>query len=450
MSAQEVTGSKRSRLLLPVVLLAVFVMPISISGTSVALPSISQDLGSSPTLLQWVINGFNVASAIFMLVWGIASDRIGYKATFVFGVVIMAAANVVSAVAPSLILLDVGRIIAGVGGAAVFAGAAAIMSNAFSGAARGRAFAFFGTTIGLGLALGPTISGALTSAFGWRGVFGAFVVVTIVSLLGAGTLPKIRPERVAGQKAVDFTLLRNKHFLAFALVPVAQAVGYVTLLSYLPVALSAVKDFSPGTAGLFMLPATVPVFVAPVIAGQLIKRVRWIGPLTMINAALIGLVLGDLGMLLLRPDLGTGAIIVPMILLGFGFGFPVGLVDGEALAAVPARSSGTAAGVVNFMRLGSEAVVVGGFAIVMTALIGATLQNDALTRSTAAGIFGHGDAYAAAFHPVVIGLAAVTLILTVLVNVLHRAHGAAVNAQEGGDAETGLAEPPEIRADIVI
>ena len=59
-----------SNLVLPVILLAVFVMPMGISGTAVALPRIADDLGSSPTLLQWVINGFNAAFAIFTLFWG--------------------------------------------------------------------------------------------------------------------------------------------------------------------------------------------------------------------------------------------------------------------------------------------------------------------------------------------------------------------------------------------
>ncbi|MEU7881618.1 MFS transporter [Microbispora bryophytorum] len=430
-----------SKLFLPIVLLAVFVMPISISGTAVAIPAISHDLGDNPAGLQWVINGFNAAFAIATLLWGVLSDRIGYKATFVTGVVIILGASILSAVSNTLPLLDFGRILAGVGGAAIFTGGGALLSNAFSDAKRARAFAFFGTTIGLGVALGPTISGGLVEWIGWRGVFGLFAIVMILSLLASPVVPSIRHERVPGQKAVDFSLLKNKLYLAMVLVPVASAVGYVTVLSYLPVALSAVRGQSAGTAGLYMLWMTVPVLIGPMLASALISRFKAIGPMTMINIALVSMVLGDVGLLLLSPDNSVWALVIPMILLGFGFGFPIGLLDGEALAAVPARSSGTAAGVLNFMRLGSEAIVVGAYAAVLAALLRADIPDAAAARATAAGLPGHALQYASAFHLIVAVMAVVTALLVVVINVLHRSH-------RNGTADTlPFEEALELRVD---
>src|SRR4051794_7807294 len=81
-----------SALLLPAILLAVFVIPMSISGSAIALPGIADDLGASPAGLQWVINGFNVAFAVFGLVWGVASDRLGYRSTYRIGLIIVLAA----------------------------------------------------------------------------------------------------------------------------------------------------------------------------------------------------------------------------------------------------------------------------------------------------------------------------------------------------------------------
>ena len=425
-------------MLLAVVLVSVFVMPISISGTAIAIPAISDDLGTSPAELQWVINGFNAAFALATLIWGVLSDRIGYRSTFVAGLATILAASVVSTVATNLIVLDVGRIVAGIGGAAVFTGAAAILSNTFAGAERGRAFALFGTTIGLGLALGPTISGGLVAGVGWRGVFALFGVVMIVALLGSPAVPYVGHEREPGQKAIDFSLLGNRKFLAMVLVPVAAAIGYVTVLSYLPVALSAVHDMSAGTAGLFMLPMTIPVLVGPVAASYLISRFDRVGPMTMMNAALLALVVGDVGLLLLGPDIPLPWLVIPMILLGFGFGFPIGLVDGEALAAVNARSSGTAAGVLNFMRLGSEAVVVGAYAAVIAALLRSHISDPEVARKTAAGAAGHADTYATQFHIVVVAMAALTGILTALINALHRAHGRAELAREKVATEASI------------
>jgi predicted MFS family arabinose efflux permease len=344
-------------------------MPISISGTAVALPPIAHDLGSDPTLLQWIVNGFNAAFALATLIWGVLSDRIGYRATFVLGSALMVVASAVSAVAPNLATLDIGRALAGIAGAAVFTGSSAILSNAYGPKARARNFAIFGSTIGLGVALGPTIAGLLASWIGWRGLFVVFGLFVAAALCLSRSLPAIRHEHVPGRKLIDFSLLRNPHFLAMCLVPVACAIGYVTMLSYLPVALSAVHGMGSDAAGLFMLPMTIPVLIGPALAGRLIHRFPPVTPMAVIYTALTFLVVGDLGLLLLGPGTPLGLLVAPMILLGFSFGLPLGLVDGEAIGSVPPQSSGTAAGVLNFLRLGSEAVVIAAYAAALTALI---------------------------------------------------------------------------------
>ena len=75
-----------SRAVLPVILLAQFVIPLSIAGTAVGLPAISVELGAEPVLLQGIVNGFNIAFAVCTLVWGAIADRIGPGRAFFFGV----------------------------------------------------------------------------------------------------------------------------------------------------------------------------------------------------------------------------------------------------------------------------------------------------------------------------------------------------------------------------
>jgi predicted MFS family arabinose efflux permease len=408
-------------LLLPVVLLAVFIIPMSISGSAIALPRIAVDLGDDATGLQWVVNGFNVAFAVFGLVWGVASDRLGYRNTFRLGIVIVVIASVISVTAANLPVLDVGRFITGVGSAAVLTGGSAILSNAYSDIKRGQVFAIFGTTIGLGLALGPTLSGALTSWLSWRGVFAAHGLVLLVALVGSLGIPHIAHVLDPARRIVDFSLLRNPHFLALCLVPVAGALGYVTLLTYLPVALSAVAAMTAGAAGVFMLFATAPVLVAPMIASRLIVRFRRASSMTMIYTALGCLTIGLAGMFLLAPNIPLGWLAAPMLLVGIGFGLPLGLVDGEALASVPAHSAGTAAGVLNFMRIGSEAVFVGLYSATLTWLIGRAMSDPGTARATAAGQFGHAETYARAFHWVIAVLLILVIVVSIAIGVLHRA-----------------------------
>ena len=243
-------GSSPSRWTLPIILVAQFITPMSISGTGIALPQISTDLGANTTALQWVVNGFNVAFALGVLGWGAISDRIGYRKTFAIGSALFSVSSLISAASPSVILLDVMRIMAGFGAAAVLTGASSMLSNAYEGNARSRAFALFGTINGLGLAIGPTISGILVSGFGWRGVFA--VHGAILTLVALGT--RILPEAVGvGQgpnekKAplLDLSILKNREFSAMCLVPIAGSIGFVTMLTYLPSAFSGIKGIGAG------------------------------------------------------------------------------------------------------------------------------------------------------------------------------------------------------------
>jgi fumarate reductase subunit D len=130
-------------------------------------------------------------------------------------------------------------------------------------------------------------------------------------------------------------------------------------------------------------------------------------------------------MLWLAPGTSIGAIVVPMALVGLGFGLPLGLIDGEALASVPAHSSGTAAGVLNLVRIGSEAVFVGLYAYVLAALIGHSIPDRALARATSAGQPGQAAVYSAAFHWVLTGLVVLLLATTAVIALLHRARSTA-------------------------
>jgi len=94
-----------------------------------------------------------------------------------------------------------------------------------------------------------------------------------------------------------------------------------------------------------------------------------VNPLVVIWISLGALISGDLGLLLAGPDTVVAVIAVPLLLAGCGMGLSAGLVDGQALALVPEEKAGMAAGVVNTMRLGSEAIAVAVYAALLTGLV---------------------------------------------------------------------------------
>lgn len=415
----HVTTGGYPRVLLPILLIAQLIIPMSIAGTAIALPSISDVLGAQPVALQWVVNGFNVAFALFTVIWGVASDWIGSRTVFRLGVTFALVAAFFSTISTSLLMLDVARVFAGIGSGAVVTGASVIISNAYKGVSRAKAFAAFGTINGLGLALGPLISGGLISGFGWRGVFAVQVVALAISLAGTLALPVISHQTHPDQKILDLSLLRNREFAAMVLVPIAGAVGFVPILTYLPSGLTAVLGLNAGTVGALMLAMSLPVLIAPLAAARLTTRYRRVRPIHVVLASLACLIVGDLGLLQVRPEVSIGSLIAPMVVTGLGLGLPLGLVDAHALAAVPARVSGTAAGVLNLFRIGGEAVFVAIYAAVLSISIHHKLPDPIVANRTAAGIPGHAEVYAGSLHPILIGMAVLVALISVGVIVLH-------------------------------
>lgn len=403
-----------------VVLPAVFLTPLSVAGTAIALPAIAADLGAVTVGLQWAVNGFNVAFAIGMICAGLLADRFGSRRTFGAGLVIVAVSSAVSATALSLAVLDAGRLLAGIGSAAVVAGGSATISHVHpDGPGRARMFALFGSTIGAGLALGPTIMGALVFTVGWRGLYVLLGSAALVALLALPAVAAVGPTPEKGRLGGGFAALRSTRFVAFTLVPLVPAFGFVTVYTYLPIALAAVFDMSAAQAGLFMLAMAVPVLIGPMLAASLVRRVRWIRPETVVYASLVAVVVGDIGMLVLAPGLWLGWLVVPLMLLGLGYGLQMGLVDAEAISSVPVRSSGTAAGVLNFLRTGVAAVAVTGYGMLLAAVIGLSLPA-ATAAGVAAGQTGHAEVFAAAFRHAVGVVAVVAITIGVVVVWLQR------------------------------
>ncbi|MET9544677.1 MFS transporter [Streptomyces sp. NPDC006627] len=443
---------------LAAILLAVFVVPMSISGTAVALPGIGADLDAGAAPLQWVVNAFNVAFACCTLVWGSVADIVGRVRAFTTGAALYAAASLASALASDVLLLDAARALAGIGGAAIFSCGSAILSTAYEGPARAKAFALFGTVAGVGVAVGPSLSGALLQSVDWRWVFAVHAVALAVVLVAVPAVARSLPAtpRPAGARVdvpgsavfvvamvllttaivqgsqwgwgsagvlglfagaaaalaafaavekrrahpmLDLGLLRDRRFLGLCLVPVAGSFGFVTMLTYLPSYLTEVTGRGTGAAGLLMVLLTAPMLVFPLLAAKLVAR--GVPALTLIYASLAALVVGDAALTVFGPDVSVAVVALPMIVTGAGMALAAGLVDGQALALVDPAKAGMAAGFLNTLRLGSEAVAV--------ALYGSVLTTLTASRS-----------YDDAFHLVLWGMAGVCLALGAAVFALLR------------------------------
>lgn len=428
-AATELARVNAERLVLGAILLAIFVVPTSISGTAVALPSIATDTQATLSSLQWVATAFNLTFACFTLAWGAVADIVGRKRAFTAGIVLYALASAVSATAHGVVLLDVARALAGIGAAAIFAAGSAILSTTFDGAARLRAFALAGAMAGIGVAVGPTLSGWFVDAFGWRSIFvfhtvallvvlaivpfvrergpalrpgaridGAGTAIFVVSLsllivgivqtsqwgwLSAGVLGLfaafvagmalfVAVERRQAQPMLDLSLLRNRAYVGWCLGTLVPSFGFFTLLTYLPSYLTTVASDSARSAGLIMLLLALPLFLCPVIAGKLVANGK--SPVAVMVGGLICLILGDASLSVIGPHVSALVFALPMLLVGAGMGLSAGLVDGQALQSVEPEKAGMAAGFLNTLRLGSETIAIAMYAALLGTVLHATAR----------------------------------------------------------------------------
>ncbi|WP_229123187.1 MFS transporter [Enemella evansiae] len=468
-----------SRLTLPVVLVGVALVAMSISGTAIALPSIGRDLDASGSPLNWVVAGYNLAFAAMTLVAGATADRVGRRRVFVASAAIFALGFLVIALAGSIVIIDIARIVSGIGGAGVMAAGGALLASSYDGAARNRAFAFMGTMAGVGIAIGPTLVGALIAASGWRGSFVVFAVLGALIALGAGRLAESRARDgrtdwvgsvlfVTALSALMFALLEgpemgwghpgvlsalggslvafvvfgvvqrrspapvlapeliaNRRFMGWCLATLTTSIGFLGVLVFLPTYLQSVAGYAPVVSGVAMLLLTAPVLAAPMLAVTLVNR--GVSARMLIMIALLLVVVGNFGLLLLGPRNTVALIAVPLLLVGIGMGSSFGITDGQAMSLVPVRLVGTAAGFLNTLRGAAEALVIAAFSAALLGFLTVRLGEPEAAAGVAAGRLDPApglargvqiDAFTASWHLTQIGVGVVCLVLSVVVGVL--------------------------------
>jgi EmrB/QacA subfamily drug resistance transporter len=186
---------------LAIVSVSTFMLMLDLSVVAVALPTIHSSLNASFSQMQWVFDAYALTLAAFLIMAGSLADRTGRKRVFIVGLVVFTAASLACALAGSIDVLNVSRGVQGVGAAVMFAVGPALLGHEFTGKQRATAFAAFGGAIGIAVAVGPLIGGALTSGPGWRWIF--FLNVPVGVILMGLAARRLRESRLASAPAPD-------------------------------------------------------------------------------------------------------------------------------------------------------------------------------------------------------------------------------------------------------
>jgi EmrB/QacA subfamily drug resistance transporter len=234
---------------LAVVVFASFLSTLTASVLNVALPDIARDFHVDASQAAWFMLSFLLAVTVLLLPAGRVSDLLGHGRMYQAGLVLFAAASAACAVAPSAAWLIGARILQGIASSAVMATAPALMTLALPPERRGFALGLTSTGTYLGLTLGPPIGGVLVEWLGWRSIFWASMVLTIVAVLpGFKVLPMARPHKEAPRFDLAGSALTAMGTLSFLLLATrGQAWGWTSAATLTCAALSVVS------LGLFVL-----------------------------------------------------------------------------------------------------------------------------------------------------------------------------------------------------
>ena len=195
--------------------LASFLMTLGDTALAVALPSLGRDLGLGLSELEWVVNAYTLALAVFLLAGGLLTDRFGGRRVFMLGLSLFIAASLVSGFAQSGWPLLAGRAIQGVAGALVLPATLALVATTFRSGGRGLALGIWAGAGAAALAIGPLAGALVTERLGWAWIFLLNVPLGAVTLVVLRlTLPAL-PRRPAGR--VDFAGLAASATAVFAL-----------------------------------------------------------------------------------------------------------------------------------------------------------------------------------------------------------------------------------------
>jgi EmrB/QacA subfamily drug resistance transporter len=183
MNAAVVT-SRRKAIILLTCCLSLLIVSMDATIVNVAIPSIRADLGASASQLQWVVDIYTLVLASLLLLAGAAADRFGRRRTFQIGLTVFAFGSLMCSLAPNIETLIAARFLQAVGGSMMNPVAMSIITQVFTGRVeRARAIGIWGGVVGISMALGPIVGGALIQYVDWRAVFWINLPICALAIL---------------------------------------------------------------------------------------------------------------------------------------------------------------------------------------------------------------------------------------------------------------------------
>src|SRR6478752_10773482 len=399
-----VTDENKKWFTLGAVSVGLFMIMLDNTVVNVALPSIRSSLNMGIEGLEWVVAGYALTFAAFMLIGGKLADFLGRRLIFMIGLAVFTGASLACGLAPNGSFLIGARVVQGLGGALMNPATLSIITATFEPRERGKAIGIWAGVSALALAIGPLVGGLLTEHVNWNwiffinvpiGVLGLFTAPLFIAetrdqsadqrldvpglatsaiglfsltfafieankygwtswqILGAFAVAAVSLvtfvllERHQRAPMLDLSLFRNRTFGGANAAMLFVGLAMFGTFFYVSLYMQNVLHYSPVEAGASFLPMTILIILIAPRAGALTDRVgsRWLVGGGMTLLALMLLYYSQLG-----ADETFWALLPGLLLGGVGMGMTMTPVTAAAMSAVAVDKAGVGSAVLNSAR----------------------------------------------------------------------------------------------------
>ncbi|EID10718.1 MFS transporter [Mycolicibacterium phlei] len=443
--------ARRKAIILVSCCLSLLIVSMDATIVNVAIPSIRADLHASGPQMQWVVDIYTLVLASLLLLAGAAGDRFGRRSTFQIGLGLFALASLLCSLAPNIETLIAARFLQAIGGSMMNPVAMSIITQVFTGRVeRARAIGVWGGVVGISMAAGPIVGGALIEVLDWRAVFWINLPICALAILltalfvpesKSATMRDVDPvgqllgmaflfglvfvliegpvegwaslriiaiavgaavafAAFLGYEArrrdpfVDLRFFRSIPFASATVIAISAFAGWGAFLFMMSLYLQGERGFSPMRTGLIYLPIAVGALLFSPLSGRLVGRFG-ARPSLVISGVLI--TAATLMLAALSATTPVWQLLVVFTVFGIGFSMVNAPVTNAAVSGMPTDRAGAASAIASTSRQVGVSIGV------------------ALCGSVAAGaLMGTGADFATAARPLWFICAALGVLITVL------------------------------------
>ena len=393
------TDRKRKNISLAALCLGFFMVIMDVTVVNVALPNIASSLQTSVSSLQWVVAGYTLTFACFLLFSGNLADQAGAKKILILGLILFTITSLACGLAPTINLLILFRLLQGAAAATLVPSSLALINSSYdTGKERAKAIGIWGGLAGVAAACGPVLGGILTALFGWRAVFFINVPIAVIAIflvikyvIDAKLHTKARfdiPGQLLGIMmtvslafalievgrygwlsiivisagvvfAISFILFlffenrvqhpmfplkffKSKNFSIAIVIGMIINIGLYGELFILPLYFQNIRGFSVMKTGFSIFPLVMMIALASFLSGKLASYKGTKLPMT------LGLIIGLLGFFSLSIIIINSpsyySLVLPLAAMGFGVAFTMPAATITAMHSVPHNRAGMASG----------------------------------------------------------------------------------------------------------